>query len=43
MWFQGFVDIQGTINKLRRQRTLMVQTLEQYTFIYKAIRDFVNV
>ena len=40
---QGYVDVVGTVNTLRRQRMMMVQSIEQYTYIYKVLRDFINV
>ena len=33
------VDIFGTLNKFRRQRNTMVQTEDQYVFIYQTLRD----
>lgn len=37
--FESPLSIKDTVAKLRRQRAGSVQTLEQYTFIYKAIAD----
>lgn len=36
------VDVYGTLNQFRRQRNTMVQTEEQYIFIYKSIADANN-
>jgi len=35
----GFVDVYGTLNEMRRQRSTMVQTEEQYIFIYQTLLD----
>lgn len=35
-------DIFGTVSLLRRQRVAMVQTKDQYVFVYKAILDLVQ-
>ena len=40
---QGCVDILGTANMMRRQRMQMIQSYEQYAFIYRAVRDYINV
>lgn len=38
----GFFNIDGFINELRRKRTQMVQTDEQYHFIHKILYDFLH-
>lgn len=35
-------DIYGTVSLLRKQRVAMVQTKDQYVFVYKAILDLVR-
>ena len=40
---QGIVDVMGQVNTLRTQRMLLVQTPEQYVFVYKVLFDFVQV
>jgi netrin-G3 ligand len=39
---RGSVDPLATLNKMRRQRSTMVQTEEQYIFIYKSLFDAQN-
>lgn len=36
---KGIVDVYGTLNSMRRQRSTMVQTEEQYIFIYQSLAD----
>eukprot|EP00045_Choanoeca_perplexa_P018323 m.287094 g.287094 ORF g.287094 m.287094 type:complete len:2187 (+) comp17784_c0_seq1:6580-13140(+) len=36
---EGRIDVFGTLNTMRRQRTTMVQTEAQYIFIYRALAD----
>eukprot|EP00794_Sanderia_malayensis_P007797 gene7797-8643_t len=38
----GSVDIFQTVRQLRTQRPAMVQTIDQYYFIYQALKDFVD-
>eukprot|EP00038_Savillea_parva_P026697 m.55759 g.55759 ORF g.55759 m.55759 type:complete len:1519 (-) comp7627_c0_seq2:71-4627(-) len=33
------IDVYGTLNQMRRERNTMVQTEEQYIFIYRALAD----
>jgi protein tyrosine phosphatase len=43
MCMQGVVDVMGHVNTLRGQRMQLVQTPEQYVFVYKVLLDFVEV
>ncbi len=36
----GTVDVRGTINELRRQRSTMTQNAEQYMLVYRALSDY---
>lgn len=36
-----FIDVHHIVRELRKQRVSMVQTFDQYTFIYRAIQDYV--
>lgn len=35
----GDIDVYGTLNQMRRERNTVVQTEEQYIFIYRALAD----
>lgn len=35
----GTIDVLGTMNNMRRQRSTVVQTEDQYVFIYKCLAD----
>ncbi len=37
--FLGTVDVLGTLNNMRRQRSTVVQTEDQYVFIYNVLAD----
>ncbi|KAL5487212.1 hypothetical protein EMCRGX_G019787 [Ephydatia muelleri] len=39
---EGVVDVQHTIRLLRTQRPNMVRTPDQYRFIYRAVKEYVN-
>ncbi|KAL8620116.1 hypothetical protein ACOMHN_066587 [Nucella lapillus] len=36
---EGHVDLPGLVQRLRAERVLMVQAVEQYTFLYKALLE----
>ena len=36
------IDITSTVQRLREQRPKMVQTYDQYLFIYTCVREFIN-
>ncbi|KFB37697.1 AGAP011650-PA-like protein [Anopheles sinensis] len=36
------INVYATVKRLRRQRVKMVQTLEQYTFLYQCCLEYVN-
>jgi len=39
---EGMLDVFQTIRTMRTQRTSIVQSMEQYQFIYKAVRNFLD-